>query len=58
MHHTVITVNDTEFDMSYYIDALKVGGRGQSAEYTQSLAGSMVRQIEQSELIRQEALKL
>ncbi len=58
LHQTVIRVNDTEFDMSYYIDVLKIGGRDQPAENIRNLADSAVREIEQNELIRQGALKL
>ncbi len=58
MHQTVIRVNDTEFNMAYYIDALRVSGQGQTALTIQSLAGYVTKQIEQDELIRQGALKL
>jgi hypothetical protein len=56
-HQTVIRVNDTKFDLSYLVDALKIQ-EGESAAYYQSLAYSMVSQIEQSELIRQGAAEL
>ena len=58
MHQTVIRVNDTEFNMGYYIDALRLSGEGQPVEYIQSLADSVVGEIEQNELIRQGALTL
>jgi parvulin-like peptidyl-prolyl isomerase len=58
LHQTAIRVNDTEFEMGYYIDALKIGGREQSVEYVQSLADNMIREIEQIELMRQGALQL
>jgi hypothetical protein len=58
LHQTVIRVNDTEFDMIYYIDALKISGRDQPVENIQSLADSAVREIEQNELIRQGAWQL
>ena len=57
LRQTAIRVNDTEFDMGYYIDALRLSGEGQSAERLQSLANSMVNEIERTELVRQEALK-
>ena len=58
LHQTVIRVNDTEYDMGYYIDALRLSGEGQPVEYIQSLADSVVREIEQNELIGQGALTL
>ena len=58
MHQTVIRVNDTEFDMGYYIDVLKIGGKDQPVENIRNLADTVVREIEQNELIRQGALKL
>ncbi len=58
MHQTVIRVYDTEFDMSYYIDLLKIGGEGQSADYIQNIADSVIREIEQNELIKRAAAQL
>jgi len=58
LHQTAIRVNDTEYDMGYYIDALRLSGEGQPVEYIQSLADSAIREIEQNELIRQGALTL
>ncbi len=55
LHQTVITVNDTEFDMNYYIKMLKFYGGGQSSYY---LADEVVRIIERDELVRQEVEKL
>ena len=55
---TAIRVNDTKFDMDYYIDTLKIVGKGQSADYLQSVADSVVKEIEQNELIRQGAGQL
>ena len=54
-HQTAIRVYDTEFDTGYYIDTLKIVGEGQSVEYVQSLTASMIREIEQNELIKQGA---
>ena len=58
LHQTVITVNDTEFDMNYYINALKYYGQGMSIQQMYGLADGVVRIIEQNELVRQEAGKL
>jgi len=58
MRQTVIRVNDTEFNMEYYIEMLKLQGRNQSAEYMPYLANIVVQNIEQNELIKQGALKL
>ena len=54
LHQTVLTVNDTKFDMTYYIKILKFYGEGQSG-YDVSLADQVVMVIEQNELLRQEA---
>ncbi len=54
LHQTVIRVNDTDFDMNYYIKALTYYGRSPiqfGADYVATL-------IEQNELIRQGAMKL
>ena len=58
LHQTVIRVNNTEFNMKYYIEMLKLYGGDQPGQYTQYLADSAVKNIEQNELIRQGALKL
>ena len=58
LHQTAIRVNDTEFDMGYYIDMLKLHGEGQPPEYMYYLADDMVKEIEQNELIKQGASKL
>jgi len=57
MHETVIRVNDTEFNMGYYIKMLEFSGRGQP-DYLPYLADQVVTDIERNELIRQEAEKL
>ncbi|MFC2001319.1 peptidylprolyl isomerase [Chloroflexota bacterium] len=51
LHQTVIRVNDTEYNMKYYVEMLKLNGGGQSAS-------AIVKSIEQNALITQEALKL
>ena len=58
LHQTAIRVNDTEFNMGYYIDTLKLAGREQSVEYLQSVADRVVMEIEQNELIKQGAWQL
>jgi len=58
LHETVIKVNDTSFNMNYYINMLKCYGRGQSIDFLFYLADEAVTIIEQNELIRQGALKL
>jgi len=58
MHQTVIRVNDTEFDMEYYIDMLKVYSWNQSESYIQYISDEVIKNIQRNELVRQEALKL
>ena len=57
MHETVIRVNDTEFNMGYYVKMLELSGRGQP-DFLPYLADQVVTAIEQNELIRQEAERL
>jgi parvulin-like peptidyl-prolyl isomerase len=58
MHEEVIKVNDTEFNMQYYIDMLEIRGEGQPPENIFSLANAVVGEIEQYELIRQGARQI
>jgi len=58
LHQTVIRVNDTEFDMNYFIKRLKFYGAGQSIFYLYAVADDMETIIKQDELIRQAAMKL
>ena len=58
LHQTVISVNDTEFNMDYYVKALEFYGGGQSSYYLYSIAGEVVTIIQRNELIRQGAIKL
>ncbi len=58
LRQTVIKVNDTEFDMDYYVKALKFHGRDQPADYIYALANDVVVFIVRDELIRQGAAKL
>ncbi len=58
LHQTAIRVNDTEFDMNYYVKTLKFYTEGQSGQFVWFMADSVVEAIQQNELIKQEALKL
>ena len=58
LHQTVIVVNDTEFDMNYYIKMLKHYGEGQPIQYMQFIADTVAGDIEQNELVRQGAMEL
>ena len=63
MHEVVIQVNETEFDMGYYVDTLKVSGAfyqqvyGDSdpSTYMPNVASQAVTAIQERELIRQGA---
>ena len=63
VRETVIRVNDTEFNMGYYVDMLEVQGRlykqiygpEQAYLYMQPLADEVERFIQQTELMRQAA---
>ena len=58
LHETVIRVNDTEFDMGYYLRTLKIHVRGQPAEYVQYVADEVVTVIQRNEMVRQGATEL
>ena len=58
LHQIVIRVNDTEFNMDYYVKMLKFYGEGQPSYYMYSLADEVVIVIEQNELVKQGAMKL
>ena len=58
LHQTVISVNNTEFNMDYYIKMLKFYGEGQSIQYMNTLADEVVVVIGRNELVRKGALKL
>jgi len=58
LHQTVITVNDTKFNMNYYINTLEIYGKEQPSEYMYYLAGQVVTIIERNELVRQGAMAL
>jgi len=58
LHQTVIRVNNTEFNMDYYIKVLKVYGKGWPIDYMDTVADEVVTVIERNELMREGALKL
>lgn len=58
LHETVITVNNTRFNMNYYIKMLKHFGQNQSPSYLYSIAEYVAEVIEQNELLRQGAAGL
>jgi len=58
LREVVIEVNDTKFDMDYYIKMLKLYGAGVSSTQLPTLADDVVKAIERSELTRQAAMKL
>jgi len=58
LHQTVIEVNNTEFNMDYYIKMLKFYGEGQPIYYMDALADELVVVIERNELMRKGALGL
>ena len=58
LHETVIKVNNTKFDMNYYVKTLKLYGEGLPSNYIYYLADSVVKDIEENELVRQAAEKL
>ena len=58
LHETVIEVNDTKFDMDYYVKMLKYYGGGMPIEQMRFVADEVVTIIERNELLRQEAMKL
>lgn len=57
MHETVIDVNGTEFDMSYYVDMLRYVS-GEYYMYASYFTSYALQYIEYYELIKQEAEKL
>jgi len=58
LHETVIEVNETEFDMDYYLKMLKYYGGGMPIEQMGFVADEVVTIIERNELLRQETMKL
>jgi len=59
LNETVITVNDRSFSMKYYVDSLKMRAGENPSKFTvQYIADSVIKDIEQNELIRLGAAKL
>jgi len=58
LHQVVVRVDNTEFNMNYYIKMLKFYGEGRPIQYMDALASELVVVIERNELIRKGALKL
>ena len=58
LRQTVIEVNDTKFDMSYYIKMLKFYSGGASEQQMYSMVDWVATAIERNELVRQGAAKL
>jgi len=60
LHEVVIEVNDTEFDMAYYIEVLEYyrDAQGLPNEYMTYIAPGAVRTIQENELVRQAAMEL
>ncbi|GAG36553.1 unnamed protein product, partial [marine sediment metagenome] len=54
LHETVIEVNDTEFDMAYFIEVLEYSrdAQGMPDEYLGFIAAGLVRPIQENELVR------
>ncbi len=57
-HQVVIRVNNTEFNMNYYIEMLKFYGEGWPVQYMDTVANEVVIVIERNELVRKGALGL
>jgi len=58
MRETIIRVNETEYNMRYFVDMLKFTGAGQPEQPLESLTNRTINNIVQNELIRQGALEL
>jgi parvulin-like peptidyl-prolyl isomerase len=58
LSEVVIEVNDTKFDMAYYVKTLKIYTEGMTFLQVYNAADEVTRIIEESELVRQEAMKL
>jgi len=55
MHRTVIKINETEFKASYYIELLKMVGAGSPGQDLDAITSTMINNIIENELVRQEA---
>jgi len=58
LHQIVVRVNNTEFNMNYYIKMLKLYGEGWPIQYMDARADEVVTIIGRNELVRNGALKL
>ncbi len=58
LHQTVIRVNEIDFDMSYYLEVLRLYSRGQSPVILNAIAAQIVIDIQNYELVRQGASTL
>lgn len=58
LHETVIQVNDTKFDMEYYIKMFTYYGMNMTMADAIGFSDNVVKDIERNELIKQEALKM
>jgi len=58
LHASVITVNDREFNLQYFMDWLEISSGGMERQEVYTHIDSAVSQIQQAELIRQEADRL
>ncbi len=58
LQQTAIKVNQTEFNMGYFIDRLRLAAAGQSPDQLSSIVDSTIQEIEQEELVKQGAAKL
>ncbi len=58
LQQTVISVNDTKFNMDYYVNTLKFYGKDQSITFMYGVAGEVETIIERNEMIRQGTMKL
>jgi parvulin-like peptidyl-prolyl isomerase len=58
LHQTVIRVNNTEFNMKYYVEMLKINSWNIPESSMPYLANSTIKSIEQNELIKQGVFKL
>jgi hypothetical protein len=58
LHKTIIQVYDTKFNTAYLIDTLKIYGKSQGSSMLETMVSSIINEIIQNELIRQDAEKL
>ena len=58
LHQSVVKVNDTVFNMDYYVKVLDLYSQGQEAPAASAMADMAIEAIEDSELIRQGATDL